>query len=230
MSDCCTGLLRKFDEKVVDRERRRFLESGPLPTSAALAGAVRKEDVEGATVLDVGGGLGVVHGDLLEAGAVRAVQVEVSPAFTDAAREIAEERGYRERVEYRIGDFVEMAPELRDADVVILDRVICCYPDAGRLVGASADKARRIYGAVYPRDRLPVRAAVWLQNLFRKLARNPFRVWVHPISEIERPLFERGFRRRRTERTFVWEVAVYVRETKDDGADGSTVGGERGTV
>ena len=46
-----------------------------------------------------------------------------------------------------------MSDEIEAADVVTLDRVICCYPDMEALVGRSAERALRLYGLVHPRDR-----------------------------------------------------------------------------
>lgn len=211
MSCTCNGLARQFDEKVAARERRKLLRRGPIRTTRMLADALKAEGVEGVTVLDVGGGVGAIGRALLEAGARRVMQVEASPAFHASAQALAEEGGYSDRTDYRLGDFLDLADEIEPADVVALDRVICCYPDVPGLVGGTTEKARRLYGAVYPRYRWPVRAVISLQNRFRKLLGNPFRVYVHPVGEIESVLKRSGFERRRAERTFVWEVAVFAR-------------------
>jgi len=214
MACTCDSLACKFDEKVVARQRRSLLRKGPDRTTRMLVEALVAEGVEKASVLDVGGGLGAVGRDLLRAGARRAVQIEASPAYHAAAQALAEDGGYRDRIEFRLGDVLELAPAIDPADVVTLDRVICCYPDLSGLARASADKARRLYGAVYPRDRWPVRAVVWLQNLFRRLSGSAFRVYVYPVREIEAILRERGLERRRGQRTFVWEVAVFGRDSR----------------
>lgn len=211
MSCPCFGLERQFDEKVAARERRRLLRRGPIPTTRMLAEALRAEGVEGATILDVGGGVGALGRALLGAGARRVTQVEASPAFHTNAQALAEEGGYADRADYRLGDFLDLADDIDPADVVALDRVICCYPDVPSLVGGTTEKTRQLYGAVYPRDRWSVRAVIALQNLFRKLLGNPFRVYVHPVREIESVLRRAGFGRRRAERTFVWEVVVFGR-------------------
>jgi magnesium-protoporphyrin O-methyltransferase len=204
-------LARQFDEKVAARERRRLLRRGPIRTTQMLAEALREEGVEGATVLDVGGGVGALGRELLEAGARRVIQVEASPAFHVSALDLAEEGGYSDRSEYRLGDFIDLADDIEPADVVALDRVICCYPDVPGLVGRTAEKARQLYAAVYPRERWSVRAMISLQNGLRRLLGNPFRVYVHAVQEIESLLQRAGFERRRAQRTFVWEVAVFGR-------------------
>lgn len=212
MACSCNSLDCQFNEKVVDRQRRRLSRKGPDRTTRMLVEALVEPGVEGQSVLDVGAGLGTVARDLLEAGARRAVLVEASPAYHAAARALAEEGGYADRAEFELGDFLDLAPAVGSADVVVLDRVICCYPDLRGLLGATAARAARAYGAVYPRDRWAVRAVVWLQNLLRGLTGSSFRVYVYPEDEIEAILRERGLERRSSQRTLVWEVAVYARD------------------
>ena len=118
----------------------------------ACSGCCESTDYRGATLLDIGGGVGVAQLDLLSAGLRSATDVDASSAYLDVAREEAQRRGYSERVSYRHGDLVALAPEIEPADIVTLDRVICCYHDMPALVRASAAKARRLYGLVYPHD------------------------------------------------------------------------------
>ncbi len=111
-----------------------------------------------------------------------------------------------------MADFVAVADELPDADVVALDRVICCYPDLEGMLDASTRRARRLVGVVYPRSRWGVRAVVALQNLFRRLRRRDFRAYVFPVERIVGGMETRGFRLLSRRRTFVWEVTVFERD------------------
>ena len=118
----------------------------------------------------------MIQHELLRAGAAQASGVEAAPAYLAAAREEAARQGHAERLRLHRGDFVALAPELPPADIVTLDRVICCYPDLPALVGLSAAHARRVYGLVYPRDTWWVKVGLALGNLALRLRRNPFRV------------------------------------------------------
>lgn len=211
MSDCCSALESQFGIEYATKESERFERRGPIPTTRALIDALIEAGVEGSTILDVGAGIGAVTEGLLNAGAVRATHVEASPAQSEAARRRAESVGSADRVDFRVCDFVELADSVEPAGVVVLDRVICCYPDLEALLAASAGKALRLYGAVYPRDRLPVRLVVRLENFWKRLMRNPFRAYVHPVGLIESRLRELGLVRRSVRRTFAWEVAVFER-------------------
>lgn len=212
MSDCCRALADQFDGRRVEREVARYRERGAEPTTLALARALRRAGARG-RLLDVGGGIGVLSAELLDGEVESAVNVEISPAYLEASRTLAAEAGYAGRMEHRLGDFVELAEEVGEADAVALDRAICCYPEMEPLVRRSAARARHLYGFVVPRDRPAVRAVIGLQNLGRRLLGRAFRVYVHRLPSIDRVLGAAGFELRSAERTFVWEVRVYERRT-----------------
>ena len=119
-----------------------------------LLDAIRAEGVDGASLLDVGGGVGVVQHELLAAGVSSAVSVDASSAYLAVAKEEAERRGHADRLEQHHGNFVDVAPQIGQADIVTLDKVICCYHDVEQLVRLSSAKAKRVYAVVYPRYNL----------------------------------------------------------------------------
>jgi SAM-dependent methyltransferase len=163
------------------------------------------------TLLDIGGGVGAIHHELLDAGAVSAVHVDASPAYIDAARDEATRRGHLEGVEFVEGDFVTLAPGIAPADVVTLDRVICCYPEMPAIVGAAADKAQRVLGAVYPPNVWWMRVAAWCINYVMRLRESEFRVFVHATDAIEAVLKEHGLEQATKKRMLLWVVATYTR-------------------
>ena len=208
----CRDLPGMFDRKLAAFELKRYRRKGPAKTTRMLLDALVGQGVRGATVLDIGGGIGAVQLELLAAGAERAVNADASPAYHAVAREEAERRGKLDRIEFYLGDFVEIAPALPDMDVVTLDRVICCYPDMGTLVEASAAHARAMWGAVFPRERTGVRWAFRLVNLWQRLRRRAFRVYVHPTARVEELLRAQGLSPLFVGRTFVWQVMVWGRQ------------------
>lgn len=215
MPTCCSieAIAGQFDRKEADDELRRYRRDGPLPTTQALIDALEAKGVADAEVLDIGAGVGAIHHALLARGARRAMHVDISRDYIGAARSEAERRGHADRVEFVQGDFVPLAPAIREADVVTLDRVICCYPDVTNLVTLSAQKARRIYAAVFPRDRALMRLAIVVDNLIKRIRGSAFRSYLHPPAMIDELLQDAGFRRYRTQRTWSWEIAVYARTT-----------------
>jgi len=210
---CCAapGCERTFDRKHAARELRNYRKHGPIPTTRALIQSLLRAGVNDGTLLDIGGGVGAIQYDLLKAGARAAVSVDASRAFEGAARGEAQRQGLSGRIQYEAGDFVELADRIAPADIVTLDRVVCCYPDMEALVRLSAQRSRRFYGLVYPRDRPMTRVVIRIQNFFRGLFRNPFRSFVHSVAAIDALVESLGFSLRMRNRTFVWEVSVWER-------------------
>lgn len=208
----CSGIEEQFDGPTARAQLRKFRRRGPDRTTRMLLDDLRAAMRGGqpaAMLLDIGAGVGAIHHTLLDHGIERAIHVDASTAYLSAAREEAERRGHGGRVEFRRGDFVELAPGVPDADVVTLDRVICCYPEMRELVTRAGERARVLLGAVFPRDDWWVRAALAVINAFMRLRRSTFRTFLHPPTEIDSTLRRVGLRRRSLRRTLVWEVVVY---------------------
>ncbi len=140
-----------------------------------------------------------------------AVLVEAASAYLEVARKEAEARGRQADARFLHGDFATIADQVPEADVVTLDRVVCCYPDYRRLLAASAEKSRSACVLSFPRDRWCVRMVVALQNLVRRIARDPFRTFVHPPEDIDRILAGSGLALANAHDSFVWRVALYMR-------------------
>jgi magnesium-protoporphyrin O-methyltransferase len=212
MSSCqCQGIERLFDEDYVHGELARYRDKGPAKTTSVLIDALKAEGVSGLTVLDIGGGIGAIQHELLKSGAERTFNVEASTASIDAAKAEAERQGHGDRISHYHGDFVDLADAISAADIVTLDRVICCYRDMRGLIALSTERARRLYGVVYPRDTWWVKAALPLLNFRFRLQRNPFRTYVHSSTDVEALLSRQGWKRRFYRRTLLWQVAVYAK-------------------
>ena len=212
MPSCqCEGIEETFDEESVRDDKKFYERDGADDTTRWLIEAISERGVDGHSLLDIGGGLGAIQHELLTNGASHAVHVDASTAYLEAARELAQDRELDERIEWRHGDFVKIAPELEQADVVTLDRVVCCYDDMHSLVEASAKLAGRYYGLVLPRDTWWLRLGHNIMNIFQRIFRNPFRVFVHPVNEVESIIHDKGLRKVFQREDFIWRVALYAR-------------------
>ena len=213
MSSCClhnrdTGRVFGWFARSY---RRRFARRGLERSQQQLVEGLTRAGVQGATLLEIGCGTGYLHQLLLRQGAARALGIDLSAKMLDEARSVAAQEGLSARTEYREGDFVELADSIAPADAVILDKVICCYPDAGSLVRRSSVKARRVYAFTIPRDRWWVRVGFRIGASLLALIRCGFRPYVHDPEMIGRWLEEAGFERRYESRTIVWLTRVYAR-------------------
>lgn len=207
----CAGIERQFGQETASEELDDYHREGLTGTSRTLVEALVAAGVTGATLLDIGGGVGAVQHALLDSGAASAVHVDASSAYLQAAETEAGHRGLSDRIQFRHGDFVTLAAEVAPVDVVTLDRVICCYPDMPALVQASAARAQHLYGLVYPRDAWWIRAGSRFANFFLWVQRTPFRMFVHPTSAVDAIVRRQGFQLHFHHRTWLWQVVVYER-------------------
>ena len=211
--DCChcQGAEKFFDEKTAKRDLRNYLKKGPSGATQLLLEALKAQGVNELTLLDVGGGVGVIQHELLRAGASGGAAVDASAAYLEAARGEARRQGLEERVSYTYGDFVELAPDVAEADIVTLDRVICCYPHMKELVGLSAGRARKLYGIIYPRDTWWTRVAFAIGNLYLRLSRSVFRIYIHATDGVDGVVRANGLKPHYQQNKGLWQVVLYVR-------------------
>ena len=211
--DCCQPDLydTQFDVEHAADELRDYRRHGPRGWTARLIQELAKGGVDGLTVLDIGAGVGAVHQALLAAGAASATDVDASGPYLAAAREEAERRGLADRVTYVKGDAVRVGPEVAEADLVALDRVVCCYADIDGLVRMAASHTRRRLGMVFPRDSGWIRRGVALSNRWSAFRGDPFRLYAHPTDAVLAIARESGLEPVSTHRGFLWQTLVLER-------------------
>jgi magnesium-protoporphyrin O-methyltransferase len=214
MDSCgCDPHFAIFDRRTAQHDRERFRRGGPDRSTRMLLEMLGPIAGSGSTLLDVGGGIGVIDHALLRAGAGHAVLVDASPAYVAVARDLAREDGLFDRLELVEGDFVRLAPAIEPADIVTLDRVVCCYPDAEGLVGLSAMRARRAYGLVLPRDGRLIQIGVRLVNAWYRIRGEAYRTYVHPNANIDAITAAAGLRPLQERTTWFWRIVVYERSS-----------------
>jgi magnesium-protoporphyrin O-methyltransferase len=199
-----------FSEKGARRELRRYLRNGLGGDDAKLMAAWAEEGgLDGATVLEVGGGIGQVQTELVRRGAAGGTVAEVVAGYGEAAAELARATEVSERTTFVLADLLETPDAVEAADIVVLRRVVCCNPRGPELLGVAAGKARRTLLASYPRDRFLTRAFSRVENACFGLIRKRFRSYVHAPDELERAAAGNGLRRTRVSRGPVWETAQF---------------------
>ena len=210
---CCTHACcdAPFNDKRAAKDLKRYRKQGPDPTTRALIDALIRAGANAGTLLDVGGGIGALHHELLDAGMGSATHADASAPYLRSAREEAARRGHNERVQFIHADFTDVASDLPPADVVTLDRVVCCYPDFRGLLKAASSRSQRALAMTYPRDTWFMRMGIAVVNFFQRLRKDPFRVFVHPVREMELLLKGEGLQKVSTRRLLVWEMALYQR-------------------
>jgi magnesium-protoporphyrin O-methyltransferase len=210
---CCgfaETVNRQFSERWVRRELERFRRKGAGETARMLLEGVATASLNPGTVLDVGAGLGALTFALLDKGAGSAIVVEAAHAYAEAIEAEVVRRRRQPAVQLVRGDFLDVHARLPVADLVILDRVVCCYPLYAELLTAALERAGRALAYSYPRDRWYVRAGASLENAVRRVW-NPFRTFVHPEAAMERLVASAGFELAARAHTLVWQADVLLR-------------------
>jgi hypothetical protein len=213
MSDCCSpkGYRWLFSERNARAEAKRYRRGGLDPTSRRIVDYLRQRGVEGRTLLEVGGGIGAIQIELLKAGATRAVSVELTPTYERVARELLSEAGLEDRVERKVMDFAQSGAEVEVADIVIMNRVICCYPDMPALAGGAATHTREVLVMSFPKDSWWTRTLLTLGNFGLRVLRREFQVFVHPPDQILAVAERHGLHTALVTPGLFWQIAIVQR-------------------
>jgi len=213
-----TAMGSFYDEKLASSQLSSYRTNGPIASTRALIETLVAEGVAGATLLDIGGGVGAIQHELLDAGASHATSVDASSAYLEASREEGRRRGHNGRVTYLHGDFVDLADSVPPAEIVTLDRVINVYPDWERLAGLAAARATRLFGLVYPRDTRLVGVVVGAMNVVLRLKRAAVRASI-PSGDVLRQIAHQNGLELQALRDVgpAWRVVVYGRPSGEVG-------------
>ena len=213
---CCGSVIgaateRQFGRKRADADLAQYRAKGPGTTVRLLLAGICKAGAVQGRLLDVGSGVGAVIFELVKLGMTSAIGVDLSSAYVVAASSEAARRSQSESVRFIRGDFVDVGKQLPTADVVTLDRVICCYPESERLLDDSLRHADRLFAFSYPRDVWYVLAWVAIQNVGRRITGNPFQTFVHSAAAMESVIRRAGFELLNRTHTRTWCADVYGR-------------------
>ena len=216
MSHCCSAVgvatERQFNQDRAAKDLATYRAQGPGPTARLLLAALTNVGAVHGRLLDIGSGIGTLTFELLERGLTSAVGVDLSSAHVATATGEAARRGGSGTARFVQGDFLDLAAGLPPADIITLDRVVCCYPDYERLLAESLSHTVGYFAVSYPRDVWYVRTWVGLENLGRRITRNAFRSFVHPALAMQSVIRAANFRRIYQGSTREWSVEVYVKE------------------
>lgn len=198
-----------FNEKTARKDLKRYRRRGPEKSTRLLIESILAHDVKDKKLLDIGGGIGAIQFGLFKNGLQYSINVDASRAYQTVAKQEAHERGLPDQTEYHFGDFTEMAASLPDADIVTLDKVICCYPDLEKLLTSSLEKTGSVYALIFPRENFYTRIGFKLVNLWFRIRGSEFRTYLHSHEKVDSMIRDYGFKQTSLDYTILWRVLVY---------------------
>ena len=213
MTSCCDarGCDEFFTSRMAKRAAARYRKKGVDKTAQRILAFLEEQGIEGATVLEIGGGVGEFQIELLKRGAASTLNLELSPAYDDEAIGLVREAGLDGRMERRLHDIAADPQGIESTDVVVLHRVVCCYPDYERLLTAAAEHARRLLVFSYPPRNVLSRFLLGAQNVLFRLRRKEFRTFAHPPARMLGVVEERGLLLAYAHRPVIWQIAGFER-------------------
>jgi magnesium-protoporphyrin O-methyltransferase len=213
MADCCNprGYQTVFSDRFARRVARTYRKRGLDRTQRRLVSFLADRGITDASVLEIGGGVGEIQIELLSRGARKATNLEISQNYEADAAALLERFGVADRVTQQFVDIATSPEEIESADVVVLHRVVCCYPDYERLLSAAASHAKRLLAFSHPPRNLFSRMIVSGENLLHRLRGGDFRAFVHPPEAMIATAEAQGMSVSYQHRGLSWNIVGFER-------------------
>ncbi|HJQ42216.1 MAG TPA: methyltransferase domain-containing protein [Jatrophihabitantaceae bacterium] len=213
VSGCCDNddYQAVFSGRFARRQLRRYRRRGLTPAAQGIVDFATAQGIEGATVLEIGGGVGQIQVELLRRGAAHVTNLEISENYEAEAARLLAEAGLTDQVTRRFVDVAQAPDAVEPADVVVLHRVVCCYPDYAKLLTVAAGHARKTLVYSHPAANVVNRVQFGAENLYRRLRRNDFRAFIHPPARMVRAAESDGLAVAYRQHAWDWDVVGLAR-------------------
>jgi SAM-dependent methyltransferase len=206
------GIAETFDDLAHDR-CCKYKSKGLTASSQVLLEFLSKNGLARKTVLDIGCGTGFFALETLRHGASFCMGVDLSSAAIQEANEFAKESGFQDRARFEVANGASTPPF--PSDIVVMDKVVCCYPDANALLKTASESSKEFLGFVVPRYEglmKPVmKCGAGLMNLVDRLRKSGFRFYLHSLSSIDELLVGSGFQQEDKAKSRFWLIFLYKR-------------------
>jgi 2-polyprenyl-3-methyl-5-hydroxy-6-metoxy-1,4-benzoquinol methylase len=213
---CCTSDAalhgtNKFFSKHSNRYLKQFRKKGLAKEQKRLVEGIELSPVAGKSILEIGCGVGGLHLTMLKHGAASAVGIDISEGMLEGAKQLSKELGCESHTQYFLGDIAEMNGKIAGADIVVLDKVVCCYENLNKLLEISLSKANGTYALSFPASNVLVKISFYGLISLGKLLRWQFRPYWHDWGKMIDTIRENGFGPVYSESTFFWSIYVFRR-------------------
>ena len=213
MASCCRAAPCEeiFNSRTAEWDLRTYLRRGLGKVEREMLTSVPARHLEGGRVLEIGGGIGALQAELLRRGAERGEVIELVDAYAPYAGQLARELGVADRTSFRVLDLLENAGAAQPADVVLMNKVICCSGEGLELTRLAASLTRGVLVLSYPRFTWLARLAERVQHAFFRLLGRSYRLYVRSPAEIEAAASGAGLTKVGSGRSAIWEHSTFIR-------------------
>ena len=211
----CCGAESIFDEKEAQKNLKKYLKKGANKTTQKLLNVLKKEELVNLSLLDIGGGIGVIQQELLKEGISNTTDIDSSIAYINIAKDLMVKNGYQDRMKFIHGDFNDYADQIPPHDIVTLEKVVCCYPYVKDLLNNSLSKTKKYYALVYPMDSIASKIVNAIGHLYLRIISNPFRTYIHSEKMMHELIEKNGFKKMYYGKKFPWRIVVYKKHSKN---------------
>lgn len=213
MSSCCRAAAceEMFDAGVAEWYLRRYERRGFDALERSMLAALPPQEVAGARVLEIGGGVGPFQVELLKRGAREGEVVELVEAYRPYAASLASRAGVSDRSTFRVADLLEAPASAAPADVVVLNRVVCCSEEGLDLVRLAAGLTTGTLLLSFPRGTPLAMFAARAQRRVAGLMRRRYRFFVRKSETVRSAAEAAGLELAAHGKGLVWEYLALRR-------------------
>ncbi len=208
----CCGADLFFDEKTARKQYRQYLKKGPGKVTTRMIRHLGPISLSEKSLLDIGGGIGALQWWFLEKGGKETTAVDASSGYLTQAETHAGQHGWGERARFVFGDFAEIHMQLEPADILTLDKVVCCYPDYQMILESACQKSTQYISLSYPMDGILSKIVALVGLISARWKGISFRPYIHPVSKIRQVFEQHGWNRINHSFAFPWHVETYQKK------------------
>src|SRR5690606_27453695 len=151
----------------------------------------------------------------LKRGASSGEVIELVDSYAPWAARLAEQLRLTGRTKFRVHDVLANPNEVEPADVVVMNRVVCCSADGLSLAAFAARLTRGALLMSFPRSNPVTRAFAVMQRLVYRLLGRKYRAFVWPEDELVAAGEREGLAPVAADGDWLWRYVVLVRQQRD---------------
>lgn len=201
-----------FDLENAKKSLNKYKKKGTRKPTRILLDSLINQNIHGLTLLDIGGGFGPIPQELFPKGLKFATNIDASHGYIEVSKQFAEEKNTISKSKFQFGDFIDEAANIENHDIVTLDKVICCYPEAFELIKLSTEKCNKYYGLVFPWGGIFAKIGTKVINfILGTIKGNPFKTYIHNPEQVYAFIEKQGFKTISHTSKFPWNIVLYER-------------------